>query len=141
LILSDRIGSVGLHHPSLFIFCFFLSGESMSQPHQFAIDFGCQVTTCIQRLNSTSDPTERFNALLALQAAFNILRTRPSGARPYDPDVVNFVAKAKYVLDFLFDSEIRRHHFYCEHLMGLRRENYISQQPQPPLPPLPPPQN
>jgi hypothetical protein len=97
--------------------------------------FCTQLGQAIVDLNVHVDPTERFNILLRLQAAFDVLRTSPAGAQPHDPEVVTFMGIVRNVLDLLYTFEIHRYHFFCDHVEQLRARNNASYQPQPPLPP------
>lgn len=111
----------------------------MSAAPEFATNFSEQLIACLRKLNSTTDPAARFDSILRAQAAFNILRSCPEGAQPYDPILVEFVETSKRDLDFLYELEFRRNHFFCEELLMLRNLNNTSQQPPPPLPRGPPP--
>ena len=111
----------------------------MSAAPEFATNFSDQLIACLRELNSTTDPAARFHSILRAQAAFDILRSCPKGAQPYDPIVVEFVETSKRDLDFLYELEFRRNHFFCEELLTLRSLNNNSQQPPPPLPRGPPP--
>ena len=97
--------------------------------------FCAELGQAIVDLNSHVDPTARYNILLRLQAAFDVLQTSPAGAQPYDPEVVTFVGNARNVLEILYTYEIQRYHFFCDHVQLLRARNNASNQPQPPLPP------
>jgi hypothetical protein len=103
--------------------------------NHYSNNFCTQLGQAIVDLNIHVDPTARFNILLRLQAAFDVLRTAPAGAQPYDPDVVTFVGNARNVLEILYTYEIHRYHFFCDHVEQLRARNNASIQPQPPLPP------
>ena len=97
--------------------------------------FCTELDRAIVDLNGEVDPTARYNILIRLQAAFDVLRTAPAGAQPYDPEVVTFVGNVKNVLDLLYTFEIQRFKYFLDHVQLLRDRNNSSNQPQPPLPP------
>ena len=97
--------------------------------------FCTELDQAIVDLNGEVDPTARYNILIRLQAAFDVLRTAPAGAQPYDPEVVTFVGNVRNMLDLLYTCEIQRYQLFCDHVQLLRARNNSSNQPQPPLPP------
>ena len=115
------------------------NGLRMSQKEKtselYKSNFSDQLISCLRSLNATTDPRERFDTILRLQAAYNILRARPQGSVPHDPQLVWFVGHCQNILDHLYLLEHERNHFYCEQLKILRDLNNRIQQPQPPLPP------
>jgi len=97
----------------------------MSEVPRYVNNFVNQLTSCLRNLNRTNRTSERFSLLLQLQFQFERLVTDPEGARPHDPPVVSFVDTCRFILDNLFELEIRRFNIYVQHLhLLLRRPNY-----------------
>jgi hypothetical protein len=82
--------------------------------------FGQELNKCVEELNKTGDPILRFNLLLRLQAAYDVVRFSPEGGVPHDQQRLAYISSCKHTISLFLFMEEQRNHFYCHQLRVIK---------------------